>query len=904
VSANIVGRDEELAAIGAFVERADGGRSSLVLAGEAGIGKSTLWAAGVERAREVGLRVLVARPTEAESHLGPVSLGDLFQEVVEEVIPSLAPPRRRALEGTLLLSDTESGHRIDARTVAVAVRDALHILAERGPVLIGIDDVQWLDASSSGALAFAMRRLDGSAVQMLLARRVAERAQQSALEDFAPAERIRVAPLSVGALHRLLRDRLERPFARQTLLAIHERAGGNPFFALELARSLPDGVDLLTPLPVPETLDQLVRSRLGDLPRSTRDALALSAAFGTPPVELLERASIEAGALDPAIAAHVIDVEDGNVRFTHPLLSSILYADLGDGRRAVHERLAAATRDPVTRAHHLALATEEPDDEVVRVLDHAVAVAEERGASALAANLAEHALRLTAGGASDDRQERALAVARAYLASGEWTRARAIAEDVLIEAASGPLRAEALLLLAEFHADDLAVPVLEESLREARTDPLLEARVGLRLAIAARFRNGFASVLEAGRAVLDLADGLGDEDLQFEALVALVVFGSAAGDAQRPSHVARLLELAAASGDPEWVRTANVCAASSLPLRDDFEGRRATLEEELAVWCDRDELVAADIMWELAWLELWTGRWGAAAAHADSAREIRAQYGDARNQDFIPIAWIALHSGDLQRASVEAEEALRLCEEQVGFDPPLLVAVPGIVALWSGDPAAAGDALGEADRQAERLGWRSAESRPWTPEHTEALLEVGEVEQAVALVDRWEADAERLGSQRVLAAVRRCRGLVHAAQGAVDEAALELDEAAVLHTAAGDRFGEARALFALGLVQRRRKQKRSAREALESALAGFEALGAATWVERARDELGRIGGRARQQGLTSAERRVAVLVAAGRTNREVAKELFLGERTVAGHLSHVYAKLGIRSRTELARRLD
>jgi DNA-binding CsgD family transcriptional regulator len=165
-------------------------------------------------------------------------------------------------------------------------------------------------------------------------------------------------------------------------------------------------------------------------------------------------------------------------------------------------------------------------------------------------------------------------------------------------------------------------------------------------------------------------------------------------------------------------------------------------------------------------------------------------------------------------------------------------------------------------------------------------------------------DATRVGREWVLAHVTRCRGLVVAAQADVDRAAFLLQQAAVQHEEVGDPFGRARAQLALGIVRRRARQKRGAREAIEAALAGFQQLGAATWVETARGELGRIGGRTRQEGLTSAESRVAVLVAEGRTNREVAAALFLTERTVASHLTHVYAKLGIRSRTELARRLD
>jgi DNA-binding CsgD family transcriptional regulator len=152
--------------------------------------------------------------------------------------------------------------------------------------------------------------------------------------------------------------------------------------------------------------------------------------------------------------------------------------------------------------------------------------------------------------------------------------------------------------------------------------------------------------------------------------------------------------------------------------------------------------------------------------------------------------------------------------------------------------------------------------------------------------------------------VERCRGQVAAARGDIDEASRLLEEAVAGHEEAHDPYGRARALLALGVVRRRALQKRSARDAILEALAGFEQLGAATWIERCRSELGSIGGRSREDGLTPAEQRVAALVAEGRTNREVAAALFLGERTVASHLTHIYAKLGIRSRTELARVLD
>ena len=192
----------------------------------------------------------------------------------------------------------------------------------------------------------------------------------------------------------------------------------------------------------------------------------------------------------------------------------------------------------------------------------------------------------------------------------------------------------------------------------------------------------------------------------------------------------------------------------------------------------------------------------------------------------------------------------------------------------------------------------------WRAEQVEALLELGLVDEAVVRLDAWEAAARRLDRAWALAHATRCRGLVAAAKGDVAAAVSLLAAAVEQHEAVGDPFGRARALLALGVTRRRARQKRPAREAIDFARAGFEEIGAEGWAEQARRELGAIGGRTRSEGLSAAEQRVADLVANGRTNAEVAAALFLSERTVASHLTRVYAKLGIRSRTELARKLS
>src|SRR5205085_12657757 len=227
-------------------------------------------------------------------------------------------------------------------------------------------------------------------------------------------------------------------------------------------------------------------------------------------------------------------------------------------------------------------------------------------------------------------------------------------------------------------------------------------------------------------------------------------------------------------------------------------------------------------------------------------------------------------------------------EAQFALHPPQHLAILGLVAFWSVDAAEAANWLGRAHKQAEALGWGEPSTRWFTADYVEVLLELGRLDDAVLVLDVWEADAERLGREWVLAHVTRCRGLVASACGDVDEALGLLQQAVAQHETAGDPFGRARALLALGLVRRRRRQKRPAREAIAAALEGFETIGASGWATRARAELGHVGGRKREKGLTAAERRVATLVVEGRTNREIAVALFLGERTVASHLTHIY----------------
>lgn len=905
----IVGRERELGSLRAWLDRAGEGPRALVLEGSAGIGKSTLWLAALELARARGFRVVSSRPAEAERGYAFAGLGDLFEGVLDEVLPSLPAPRRRALEVALLVE--EASGPTDPRTLGVAVRDGLDVLAAEGRLVVAVDDVQWLDRSSAGALAFASRRL-GEPVSILLSRRLDEGSEPSELEDALggdSVERLRVGPLSAGALQRVLQSRLDRVFARPTLLRIHESSGGNPFYALELARALGPDVDPTQPLPVPESLEALVDARLEGLPEPTRQALVLVSVLGAPSAELLEAAGASRTALEPALSAGVVETARGVVRFVHPLLASVLYQGLpAEERLGAHHRVAQILEDPLERARHLALATDRPDGDVAAALEQAASLASARGAMGAAAELGEHALRLTPAQARESKHRRTIAAGRAHLAAGEVERARMLGEALEARSLDGSPRAKALLFLSELEPGRLRERIVlrREALREPALDPVLQALIHQRLALETRFTEGLASALAHARAAVQLAGQIGDDALRAGTLGVLAMLRFTAGKRDASRLAEQAYELAAVADDRERLVEAAFCCSHVLVWSGELRKARPLLESLHRQGSERDERVSAQALWYLSLVELAEGRLAPAADQAERARALGVLYGRDEAEDpqnVFPLALVAAWRGELASARALAAHGLRLAEDQAVLLPGL-AAVLGVVGAWSRDPAAAVMHFAGAERIADLAGWGEPALRWWQADHVEALLELGRVDDALSLLDPWEAAGTRLGRRWVPAQATRCRGLVAAAQGDVAQAHSLLERAVAEHEQVGDPLGRARALLALGVVRRRTRQKRSAREATEQSVAIFEECGARGWAERAHSELGRIGGRTREQGLTPAEQRVAALVAEGRTNREVAAALFLGERTVETHLSHIYAKLGVRSRTELARTLS
>ena len=895
----IFGREDELASLRAYLEKTP---CAVVLEGEAGIGKSTLWLAGLDHARARGCQVLESRPAEAEVGLAYVGLGDLFEDVIDGLLPALTPPRRRALE-VALLREESAGDSVDTRAIGVAIRDVLEQLAAPNPLLIAIDDIQWFDESSSRSLAFALHRLKEQNISFLATRRISKDTRSSEIEralDPARLDRMTVGSLSVGAAHKFLQDRLHRAFPRPTLLRLHETSGGNPFYLLELARA----VDLDSSA----TLERLVGSRLKGLPRKTRDALLAVATHGRPSVDLFP-----ARALRPAFDAGIIEHEDGAIRFSHPLLASAVYEGASTlDRRHAHRRVAATIDDPISRARHLALAADRPSADIANTLDEAGASAFRRGAAVAAAELAELAVRLTPPELDDQLRERLWKQADYLCVAGDGRRAIALLGKTVDTAPAGRVRAQALARVArverEFVGAREGVITYRKALAEAEGDDALLAEIHVSLADLLRDTEDARLALTHAGLAVDSAERNGDPALRCDALAMYSLIHSRIGLGIPQERMQAALELERSLPASQRTNVATHAQVYQLIWCGELGKARDLIEEwrsRIAQTNPREEELA---LWYAAMLEWRAGNWALAAQHAADSLSIREEFGMEGSQPVaeVPAAMVAAYRGKVDEARERSTRALSRAEaDGIFIAQSAHRAVLGFIELSLGEPARA---LGYL-----RRGWEIRDAavlmepgHRWELADTlEALIAVGDLDEADQKLAVWEERAQRLDRAWALAITSRCRALVVAAQGDLAGASSHFERALAQHLRVEDPFQHARTLLAQGTTQRRAMQRAAARTSLAQALELFEKVGSPLWAEKARAELKRIGGRASATDeLTESERRVAALVAQGRTNYEVASALFLGERTVASHLTHIYAKLGIRSRTELARRLQ
>ena len=362
---DLVGREEEVAALAEFLDARTRLPGVLLLEGEAGIGKTTLWRRGAELAAERGYRLVSCKGSSSEAQLSFVALGDLLGDALAGGAAGASDPQAKALAVALLVEEAE-GSSQDQRAIALAFVGALRLLARSQPVAVAIDDVQWLDRPSAFVLEFALRRLRGEAVAFLLTRRQEESTLAPFdLERAVGEERLAllpVGPLSLGALHRLLSDRLDLVLSRPKLRRLRELSGGNPMFALELGRAVQRGaIRLEAAEPLPGTLASVVRDRLMQLPGDTRAALLAASAVSNPTLELwsVPSAGNAADRLAPAFQGHVIELDREPHPF-HPSAARVRHLRRGRACRAPRATppVGGVVPDPEERARHLALGAE------------------------------------------------------------------------------------------------------------------------------------------------------------------------------------------------------------------------------------------------------------------------------------------------------------------------------------------------------------------------------------------------------------------------------------------------------------------------------------------------------------------------------------------------------------------
>jgi len=308
----IFGRDAELNAVSGFLAGLSAAPSALVLAGTAGAGKTTLLREAAEQAAGRGYTVLRTLPARSDMRLAFAGLADLLGSRLDEILLRLPAPQRRALGVALLVEDAPQVPP-DPHVIAAGFRTALLALAASAPVVVVIDDIQWLDAPTAAAAGFVLRRLARERVGLLCAQRTEAPGGDLPLELDRAGLRTEVLPLaglSLGALHRLLRTRLGLIFSHPTLRRIHGESAGNPFIALEIGRGLARrGITRVAggPLPLPGTLTGLVGERLRELPASVTDALRAVALMPDAPLGRYLAAGVQGSDLDAAVLAGVLE---------------------------------------------------------------------------------------------------------------------------------------------------------------------------------------------------------------------------------------------------------------------------------------------------------------------------------------------------------------------------------------------------------------------------------------------------------------------------------------------------------------------------------------------------------------------------------------------------------------------
>ncbi|HET6736657.1 ATP-binding protein [Mycobacterium sp.] len=907
-------RSEEAAAISDFLAAAATGPAALVVEGEPGIGKTKLWSETVDQAIEHGFHVLSACPGEAESVYGYASLADLLAGVDAAVFAVLPKPQRLALDGFRLRTEADD-QAVDQRAIGAAFLTVIETLAQTRPVLIALDDLQWVDLSSANAIAFAARRLKARVGVLGTARSgPSNGGAPSWLQMPEPdaVRRIQLRPLSLGRLQAVLQERLGTRFTRPTMVKIFDISGGNPFYALELARAM-DPRAQSSDVPMPRSLTELVRARISNLPAEARQLLLTAACLAAPTVETVALAAhTDPGDVIERLADAeedgLVEIEHNRLRFAHPVLARGVYCSASPAqRREAHRRLAEVVRDPELMARHRALAATRADPETLQTLDEAAELARVRGAPMAAAELLELAIGLGGGTA-----QRRIQLADYHFAAGNAGRARALLQETIDQPIPRTLRARALGLLGVIAVLDDgpagAEALLERALHEAPTDPEWRAQTLRTLSFAQAKTGHIEAALATIEDAVAEATNLGPSHLLGSTLGTRAMFRFMSGAGVDKSGLRQALELEDREANTPLIFRPSLVNAVLLGYSGELDRAHNEMLEVRRRCSERgEESELAVIGFTDVMIEIWRGNFAEAALCSEDVWE-RALALDGAFPKFMAHtsrAVLAAYIGRVDEARRHVADALATAQGADYFAVAWPTTTLGFLEVSLGNYDAALTTLRPLLSKFEGLP-RGLETiaASCVPDAIEAMIELGQLREAEPFIEMLESEGRRLDRPWQLAVGARCRGMLLAARGDINAADVAIQRALAEHQRLPMPFEHARTQLLMGQIQHRQHQK-VASTTLKEALRTFEELNAPLWANRAGKLLDQTSiAPIRSAILSPTERRVAELAATGLTNREVAAALSISPKTVEANLSRVYHKLDIRSRAELGQHMS
>ena len=887
--------------------------AALTLRGPPGIGKSMLLADVCERAD--GMQLLSAFGVESESELPFAALSTLLRPLLPR-LNELGPPHRAALERALAVT---VGAAPDRFGIGVATLNLLTLAAEESPVLVTVDDTQWVDAPSADALLFAARRVARDPVVMLFA----VREDGGVTFDAPGVPDLPLSGLDRDACRALLEESLRAPLPWSTVDRLRDATGGNPLALVELPSLIDherfasgDGPEV--PVPVGPKISRAFARRIRELPGDAGRALAYAAVSETGDMAeiggVLRRLGLDSSALAPAEVAGLVRVGAGRLTFRHPLLRAVAYQDMsGPERRIAHLAFAevlAGDASRARRAWHLAAAVVEPDERTASELEMAAGEAHGRAAPAAAGVALEAAARLSPD--DERRVRRLLAAAENFHLAGRGRDAERVLADALARAADPMTRADVNHLRTRVLLMDSPCLAIRESLlgeaeRVSAADPVRAASMLIDAAFASLMAGEPREVLALGRRAHPVADRAGGT----LALSSCYSLGAGLVLCGQEDEAAPLLARAEALAEAEDSVAAGYLAVSLAQCHnwrsDHVRGRQFVIR--LIARARRDSVltVLPFALAVLAEAHFHLGDWKSAYAAGTESVSLAEEFGQRAElaHSLARLAHVEAGQGREAACREHAHRALELATElQVGSVITLAGTTLGFLELSLGRHDEAIAHLEATGRTAIEAGLRQPGVAMWAVDLAEAYSRAGDPGRAGVTLERFSELSLRPGRSAALAAASRVEGLLAPEDDYVEAFA----QALRWHEQTPMPLETARTRLCFGERLREGKRLGEAREMLRAALDAFEALGASRWADHARSALEASGEHRRARvdpasDLTPQELQIAMLVVDGLSNRDAASTLFISPKTVEVHLTHIYRKLGVHSRTQLAREL-